>query len=1211
MRWWQSVGWIAAVLIALPAPGALAQKKGTARQKARVEQPVATETGDPEAPTGLPERFRLPDSERTRLAAKKRDESIEGLKRLLADLGADNPQRAEMFYRLSELYWEKSQYLLFEEMAAYDRALAAFDAAQARGEKVSQPKADHTQSRAIRAETMRLYRVILADYPEYRRLDEVLFNLAYNLYDLDQHDEAIRRYQQLIDTWPESKFAGDAWVQLGNHHFESGDVIAAQRAYEAAARSDDPRIASFATYRLAWCDYNTGEYRAGLTKLQQVVARLDAGEAGRGRDAVNLRTEAMNDSVRFFVQLNVPDEAQAYYRERADDTRRPRLLQAFAAGLAEAGYDPSAIAVYRSLLREAPMSPAAPMAQQGIVRSLERLRQRDAVREELLRLARNYGPSSPWWEANAGDDAVLKQAFQVTEEALRTMVTEYHREAQKTKEVDTYRIARDIYATYVEQFASSDDPEQVSDHAFNLRFYYAEILWALEEWEPAAQAYQAVLDFGIPDRELAREISNEAYRQQAAYNAVLAWEQLVRIERGQAAHRALRSGEKIKEQKKPEVTRTHRIDKERHAIGKARDLTQAEQALVAACDTYNARFPGNPDELDVRYQAAILHYEANQMMEAIERFGTIIERFPADSRSQEVADLSMDILNRRGEWKALNELSRGFLENRRLWKPGTPFARRLASVVEGSQYKWVDEVVYRKEKNPARAAELFMAFVDSFPTSDNADRALTYVMFIAQEAQQRDRAVEAGERVLRDYRGSAFELKVRYTLAGLYAELARFEQAAKMYESFLATYETLTTRRGGKPAPVPARAAKTVDDAERESLLKEAAAWRADARYNAGIWWEGLGEDRRAIAAFEAYVQDHPKREDRWSIPLRIAGIHEQAGRWKEALAVLESFERSAARSSEVSAEQRFLAGHRQAEALLALGREDEAQRQVRRLLKEHAKLSQKARADAAVRNVQARLSFLALEPEWKAYTALTLSRATTMVRDLKAKQQRLASLKEGYTQVLGIGDGEWGIAALTRLGLAYADLAERILGSPEPRGLNDEQLMMYRTELENVALPLEDEAAAALELALSKAYELKMYGEWTLRAQEQLNRYRHGAYAQVREVPLRQGALLSTASLIRRDAGPDAPPEAQEETPKPSAAPRKDGAGQGAADRGASDVAPLSRAVPAGRGDGRAGPEADGAPLEVPDARGASAPPVQSRSLERGSAVAGRGGAQ
>src|SRR5690606_28629165 len=110
------------------------------------------------------------------------------------------------------------------------------------------------------------------------------------------------------------------------------------------------------------------------------------------------------------------------------------------------------------------------------------------------------------------------------------------------------------------------------------------------------------------------------------------------------------------------------------------------------------------------------------------------------------------------------------------------------------------------------------------------------------------------------------------------------------------------------------------------------------------------------------------------------------------------------------------------------------------------------------------------------------------------------------------------------------------------------------------------------------------------------LNRYRHGAYAQVREVPLRQGALLSTASLIRRDAGPDAPPEAQEETPKPSVAPRKDGAGQGAADRGASDVAPLSRAVPAGRGDGRAGPEADGAPLEVPDARGASAPPAQSK---------------
>src|SRR5690606_41943195 len=63
----------------------------------------SSDLGDPEAPTGLPERFRLPDSERTRLAAKKRDESIEGLKRLLADLGADNPQRARSEEHTSEL----------------------------------------------------------------------------------------------------------------------------------------------------------------------------------------------------------------------------------------------------------------------------------------------------------------------------------------------------------------------------------------------------------------------------------------------------------------------------------------------------------------------------------------------------------------------------------------------------------------------------------------------------------------------------------------------------------------------------------------------------------------------------------------------------------------------------------------------------------------------------------------------------------------------------------------------------------------------------------------------------------------------------------------------------------------------------------------------------------------------------------------------------
>ena len=96
---------------------------------------------------------------------------------------------------------------------------------------------------------------------------------------------------------------------------------------------------------------------------------------------------------------------------------------------------------------------------------------------------------------------------------------------------------------------------------------------------------------------------------------------------------------------------------------------------------------------------------------------------------------------------------------------------------------------------------------------------------------------------------------------------------------------------------------------------------------------------------------------------------------------------------------------------------------------------------------------------------------------------------------------GEWGIASLTRIGLAYADIARNILESPTPKGLSEEQQQMYREALEKLALPLEDQSLEALNKALGKAYELSIYGEWTAAAQEQVNQLRPGTYPKAREV--------------------------------------------------------------------------------------------------------------
>lgn len=1151
-------------------------KRPTADAKAEAPAPPVKQALEKEtrrgpsrmSPTKFSETPRIADGQREELADKKRDEAIEGFKRLIPKLQDGTSRKADMLYRLSELYWEKSKYLYRLEMERKLAAEKAYDAAVARGEQAEPPKADHRESERYRAETMALYEEILRDYPNYEARDEVLFSLGYNLYELGRRKEAVARYEQLLEEFPQSQFVPDAYIQLGNHYFDDNKLAKATENYEKARATGVPKIQAYAIYKLAWCDFNAGEYEAGLKKLHEVVDYA----AEQGSELSDLRTEALNDLTVFYVQLDRPDEAIAYFKAKAPPNRRARLIAKTAYGLAgEAGQHDSAIKMFRVLINDEPMGAGAPEYQQAIVRAYEALRQRNQVRVEMKRMVDLYKPGGTWWQANAGNKPVLRNAFNVTEEAMRVMVTEYHQEAQKTRQVETYRLARDIYKQYVDAFATSSDPEFISDSAFNMRFFYAEILWALEEWEAAAAEYDAVVAFQIPDRDSAREVANETYRKSAAYAAVLAYDKLVKIERGQLAKSDLKDGQKVSEQKDKGDVEKKKLVKKDAKGSQEEPLTKFEERLVNACDTYNRLYPGSPDEIDLRYQAAVILYDRGHFLDAARRFGEIIEKFPEERRSRDAADLTMYVLESREEWLELNQLSRKFLANKKLSKPGTEFARRVAQVVEGSQYKWVDEVIYKQEKNPKRAAEEFIKFVGEFPKSENADRALTYAMIIFQDANELDRGVEAGERVLKEYPRSNFELKVRYTLANFYEKLAEFRKAAAMYEAFVAAYDEARKAKEKAKPPRPAKAAKASLDedaesqrarkaAERKALLDEAEEWGADALFNAGVWWEGVGESRKAIAAYEAYISRFKSRKDVPQVAYTIALVHEKDGRWADAARAFASFTRTYARDARTSASQHYVARYRELLAWRQLGNTRNAERLQAELVRGWKSLPARARQDTDALNAYAHARFLELEPAWKRYTDIRFSNVATIRRDLAAKQRELQRLEKEYVAVLGTGSGEWGIAALTRIGLAYADFARNIMDSPDPQGLDEDQRAMYRGELEKLALPLEEKSAEALEKALEKAYELALYNDWTLAAQEQVNKYRPGSYAEVRTVDFRGSEFFATADIVRDPGVPGSatlPAAAPTPAPEQPAAPAQDGGDAPRSGEGASSSTP------------------------------------------------------
>ena len=125
------------------------------------------------------------------------------------------------------------------------------------------------------------------------------------------------------------------------------------------------------------------------------------------------------------------------------------------------------------------------------------------------------------------------------------------------------------------------------------------------------------------------------------------------------------------------------------------------------------------------------------------------------------------------------------------------------------------------------------------------------------------------------------------------------------------------------------------------------------------------------------------------------------------------------------------------------------------------------------------------------------------MRKDLKAKALALQKIRNRYTEVLKIGAGKYGIAALCRIGMAYQEFAKALFAAPIPPNLTEDQREIYTAELQNQAFPIEEKAIEAYEKSVAKSFELGVYSKWTLKAQELLTTYQPGLYGEIRDVPL------------------------------------------------------------------------------------------------------------
>lgn len=715
---------------------------------------------------------------------------------------------AEVRFRVAELEFEDATDRWVVAMRAWEAA-----ASQTPADSALPPQPRPEYRRAIAA-----YRDLVAPgggeaAPPARR-DGALYMIAYCLGEMGE-DKAARDAWAALAAVPQSPYAAEAWLRIGEHHFDRGELREAIAAYEKASADRASEFFDGALYKLAWSHYRSAgpENRNAWASSAQVFARL-VDEA----PASELRPEALQYLALIYADHGGLPAVKAAVSDRPWGTE---VIRALAQVWFEQRNWNDAAEAYGIAFEATPASDDAPMLLHRRGQALAAAKRADEAADARERLHREFGPGSKWAEARGnGGDAYVKAAA-LAEPALLYAAIHRHRAAQDTGVEATYASAAELYDEYLESY-----PGRAA--AYDLAFYRGECLYFAGRFERAAGAYAQVLEFTDDDR----------WHAEAAFSRVKAIEALLGP--------ALPSGSD------PDPTAA------------SRPLSPMEKQLVDAAEQFTCVAPTDWRVPEALYRAAQVYYAGRRLSAARDRAEAVVEAAPKDDLAAYAAALVVDAWRLEGSWGEVRASARRLAA----LSPG-----RLPEVRDSTRES-LNRIALEAGFNVARglerngdhenAAAAFAALAAERADWESADKAL----FAAGEAWERaGRASEAAAAfglVATRHPTSSLAQPAAFRRAANLERTLEVEAAAKAYADYANKYPfhgdavaalwnaALLWEAAGKPG----EAALVYERYAGLATGERDAADRMTARFRAADAWFAAGKHANAARAFDALAAD-------------------------------------------------------------------------------------------------------------------------------------------------------------------------------------------------------------------------------------------------------------------------------------------------------------------------------------------------------------------
>ncbi|HEX5062372.1 MAG TPA: tetratricopeptide repeat protein, partial [Kofleriaceae bacterium] len=972
-----------ALALGLPSSAAWAQKQA---QEVDVQRGPAAELYIRKRPSA-PEAPVLSADLKTLLASteKRRDDKrLEAIGLLRSFLGS-NPSgeaRADGMFKLAELLWEESRRLYLIRMDDYSRAL----------EKCSQKKGECDMPKEPRIqlqEAAALYTELHDKFPKFRRMDLVTYLIGFAAKEDGREDDAMAKFQEVIDRFPQSPLFGDAWMMVGEHWFATSQW---QKSIDAYAHIPDSAATSdLATFKTAWCYWKLGQSEQAAKDFKRVLDKAveaeRTGTAAQRRRSAGLRDEALEYLVVVFTEdrsigaQEVFDFLASIGGERYSRDVMIKVAESYAG---QAEWERSNEA-YRFLIKMEPGGIKAAEYQREIVQNWTSALDVERAQDEIKVLLDNYGPQTAWAKEQKNRDA-LARSLETTEQLVRTTATNLHGEAQRrekiaripkqtgcattpigNKDLQTlYTKAADAYDLYLTAFAQS---KVSAEKTIELRYYRADILcFKLGKVEPAGDEYLAV----------GKSAPVGKYHKDALLNAMAAFE---------AA--------------RPKDT-----------VGR-RKLYDVDKKFGEAIDLYATLFPADPTLVGVIFKNGQMFYDYGEYDEAIKRFGVIVTKYPKDPNAGPAGDRILSALNKAQDYENIEDWARKL-------KSAPSFASkdqqdRLSRLIVESIQKSGDK--YADAGKYEQAAKFYLRVPKETGDAKVAAQAMMNAGVMYEKAKQPEDAADVYIDLAQKYATSSKDTasKAAFAAGQVYEKAMFYDRAAKSYEL---VYDKFGSDKNDPKV--------------------------ADSLFNAGVLRQAIGQNDRAIAHYKKYKDQFASRKDAPDVAFNIGVVYQDAGQEGPAYTAFADYTRTYRSSG-----RRVIEAHTRAGLMsLKLGqlkraKEDFAAAQA---LYKHA--NGKEKAEGKTWAAQARYN----EGEliFREYEKVTLDvKPSQLQKALTSKSKLLAEAEKVYGSVVDYEDLKWATAALYRTAQVYDGFAESLINAPTPKGLPQDQADAYRQTLD------------------------------------------------------------------------------------------------------------------------------------------------------------------